>query len=112
MKKNGDITYSRIENNQLGFIGSERDWNFQFEDIYKEMTRLMDFYRYSLHQGQQQVSKVLVNGDHPLLPMIIKEIERRLEIPVETISYSETLQKIIHCHERHYLALGLALKGG
>ncbi len=76
-----DITYSRTENDQLKFIGSERDWNFQFEDIYKEMTRLMDFYRYSLHQGQQQVSKVLVNGDHPLLPMIHKRNRRAARNP-------------------------------
>ena len=107
-----DITYSRTENDQLRFIGSERDWNFQFEDIYKEMTRLMDFYRYSLHQGQQQVSKVLVNGDHPLLPMIIKEIEGRLEIPVETISYSEMPTEDNPLPRTYYLALGLALKGG
>ena len=53
----------------------------------------MDFYRYSLHQGKRQVSKILLNGDHPLLPMIIKEIEERFDIPVETIAYSETVDR-------------------
>ena len=43
-----DITYSGTENEKLHFIGTENDLLFQFEDIYKEITRLMDFYRYSV----------------------------------------------------------------
>lgn len=103
-----DITYSRTETEKLHFLGTESDLLFQFEDSYKEITRLMDFYRYSLHQGRKQVSKVLLNGDHPMLSMIQKEMERRLSIPLETIAYSE--ENLLP--RTYYLALGLALKGG
>ena len=103
-----DITYGGPETDKLHFIGTESDLLFQFEDIYKEITRLMDFYRYSLHQGKKQVSKVLLNGDHPMLSMIKKEMERRLSIPLETIAYSEEN----YLPPAYYLALGLALKGG
>lgn len=107
-----DISYSRTENVKLQFIGKENDVMVQFEDIYKEMTRLMDFYRYSLHQGQKQVSKVLLNGDHPMLSMITKELEQRLTIPLETIVYPEMSTEKNPLPHTHYLALGLALKGG
>lgn len=107
-----DITYSSMEKEKLQFIGAESDLLFQFEDVYKEITRLMDFYRYSLHQGKKQVSKVLLHGDHPMLSVIKKELEKRLEIPLETIAYSETQSKENSLPRTHYLALGLALKGG
>ncbi|MFE8703444.1 type IV pilus biogenesis protein PilM [Cytobacillus sp. FJAT-54145] len=96
---------------ELKYAGEVNDLNYQFEDIYKEINRLMDFYRYTLHQGQKQVTKILVNGDHLLLPMIIKEMESRFFVPITSIDY-EPLQVE---HENpfprsHYLALGLALK--
>ena len=107
-----DITYSSIENKKIQFIGTERDFLFQFEDIYKEITRLMDFYQYSLHQGKKQVSKVLLNGDHPLLSRIKQEMETRLDIPLEMIAYSEKISEENPLPQTHFLALGLALKGG
>lgn len=107
-----DITYSGTENEKLRFIGTESELLFQFEDIYKEITRLMDFYRYSVHKGRKQVSKVLLNGDHPMLSMIKKELEKRLEIPLETIAYSEIQSEENSLPRTYYLALGLALKGG
>lgn len=106
-----DITYSRFEKNQLKFIGNQSDLKVQFEDVYKEITRLMDFYRYSLTQGQKQISKVLLNGDHPMLSMIEKEMKKRLEIPLEMIIVPETCNQENPLPKTHYLALGLALKG-
>ena len=107
-----DITYSGTENEKIRFIGTERDLQFQFEDNYKEITKLMDFYQYSLHQGKKQVTKVLINGDHPMLSMIKKEMDKRLDIPLETIAYSETHSEENPLPRTYYLALGLALKGG
>ena len=90
-----DITYSGTETEKLHFIGTESDLLFQFEDIYKEITRLMDFYRYSLNQGKKQVSKVLLNGDHPMLSMIKKELDRRLRYHLKRLR----IQKKIPCHQ-------------
>lgn len=105
------ITYNRMHGNRLTFIGKEEELLAQFGDIYKEINRLMDFYRYSLHQGQQQVSKILIDGEHPMLAAIVTEMKHRFEIPLEMIAYPDTIKED-PLPSTYYLAVGLALKGG
>lgn len=104
-KLNGSGVYD------LNFIGEKSYLSLQLEDVYKEINRLMDFYRYSLHQGRKQVGKILVNGDHPMLPQIKEKLDGRFDIPLEMISYSEYEQFEQDFSYKYYLALGLALKG-
>lgn len=96
---------------QLNYVGEQNDLNYQFEDIYKEINRLMDFYRYSLHQGQKQVSRILLNGDHPMMEKIKEDLKERFDVSVETIHYEGDGQNDHNLPHTHYLALGLALKG-
>lgn len=104
-KLNGSGVYD------LNFLGDKSYLSLQLEDAYKEINRLMDFYRYSLHQGRKQVRKILLNGDHPLLPQIKEDLAGRFDIPLETLSYSEFGQFDQDSAYKYYLALGLALKG-
>lgn len=106
-----DMKLDHQGNYELKFIGNEGNLSFQFEDTYKEINRIMDFYRYSLHQGQKQVARILLNGDHPMLAKIKKDLEVRLDVPIETISYDQAVHVDYHFPETHYLLLGLALKG-
>lgn len=92
---------------QLFFHGDVGDLSFELDDVYKEINRLMDFYRYSLHQGKKQLARILLSGDHPLLSQIKHEMERRFELPIETIKY-EAEEELPHAF---YLVLGLGLKG-
>ncbi|KAB2338719.1 pilus assembly protein PilM [Cytobacillus depressus] len=100
------IQSSRKGIQEFRFSGSQNELLFQLEDIFKEIGKFLDFYRYSINQGKQQISKILLNGDHPYLDLIEKEIVARFEIP----------QQIIHLATEdnlprsHYLTLGLALK--
>ncbi|MGG0716316.1 pilus assembly protein PilM [Robertmurraya massiliosenegalensis] len=108
---NGEQWDKKLNRNgeyELVFIGETSQLSFQLDDAYKEINRLMDFYRYSLHQGKKQVSKILLSGDHPLLAQIKGELERRLEAPLETIELEQLEEELPHTF---YLALGLALKG-
>jgi len=110
-EKKWEAKLNRIGQYELNFIGKQSDLDYQFEDIYKEINRLMDFYRYSLHQGKKQVSKILLNGDHPMIEKIKSDFTDRFDIPIETISFEEN-QDDHSLPYTHYLALGLALKGG
>lgn len=96
---------------EMTYIGEPDDLVYQFDDIYKEISRLMDFYRYSLHKGQKQVSRILLNGDYPLLAKIKMDLENRFEVPLETFAYDELVPLEQKLPPTHYLALGLALKG-
>jgi type IV pilus assembly protein PilM len=79
-----------------------------FEDVYKEIERVMSFYRFSIHQGKEQITRVLLTGDHPHLQHIHEEMQERLDVPVERLS--ETIANVIDT--RYHLAWGLGLKEG
>lgn len=106
-----DKKLNRDGNYDLIYTGEQSDLSFQLEDSYKEINRLMDFYRYSLHQGKKQVSKILLSGDHPLLPQIQKDLAGRFDVPLETLTLAKQVQLDEEFTYKYYLALGLALKG-
>lgn len=105
------ISMNKAGNQQLLYRGETDELLFQIEDIYKEINKFMDFYRYSINHGKQQVTKILLNGDHPLLDLITKEMEQRFSVPVQKINGNSIAQATEDKLPRtHYLALGLALK--
>jgi type IV pilus assembly protein PilM len=79
-----------------------------FEDIYKEIERMMKFYSFSLQQGKQQITRVFLIGDHAQLPHVYEALQERFEAPVEQLSASMAGA----VDARYYLAWGLALKEG
>lgn len=110
-EKHWDKKLNRDGNYELTFTGEQSDLSFQLEDAYKEINRLMDFYRYSLHQGKKSVTKILLDGDHPMLAQIKKDLEGRFDVPLETIFYQDKASLEQDFSYKYYLALGLALKG-
>ncbi|MEH7123951.1 pilus assembly protein PilM [Bacillus sp. JJ1532] len=106
-----EIKSGRNGSHELQYNGDPEDLLFQLEDIYKEISKFMDFYRYSINQGKQQVTKIFLNGDHPYLDIIKKEVENRFDLPHQSINAnsipSATEEKL---PRSHYLTLGLALK--
>jgi type IV pilus assembly protein PilM len=96
---------------EMTFKGDITQMNLQLEDIYKEINRLMDFYRYSVHQGKKEVNKIVVTGDHPLLINIVKEMESRYDVTLKLLpELPGALGKGSLLPRSFYLALGLALK--
>ncbi|MFJ7727108.1 type IV pilus biogenesis protein PilM [Neobacillus sp. NPDC097160] len=94
------------------YTGATDELVIQFEDIIREINKLIDFYRYTLHNENQDISKFLLNGDHPMLTAIFDEMQERFEIPVDVISLEiETKGKIDRTPISQLLPLGLALKG-
>jgi type IV pilus assembly protein PilM len=107
-----DIKRNEEENRyEIKFIGDAGELASTFEEYFKEISKLMDFYRYSIHQGSKSISKILLNGDHPLMEIILSEFASRFEVPVQTITLQESnVGKTGKVPMAQYLALGLALK--
>ncbi|MFD2446225.1 type IV pilus biogenesis protein PilM [Bacillus sp. CGMCC 1.16607] len=106
-----DIRMSRSGTHRFQYKGDISNFHFQLEDFYKETSKLMDFYRYSLYQGNEQITKVLLNGDHPKLQIILQELQERLDVPIQTIDSNEwAVGKSSLFPHSHFLALGLGLK--
>jgi type IV pilus assembly protein PilM len=59
---------------------------FVFEDqlqmAIQEIERLQNFYRFNLNNGSQEISKLLISGDHPYLEKFVKRIKRDISQPV------------------------------
>jgi type IV pilus assembly protein PilM len=93
------------------YTGDANELVIQFEDIFKEINKLMDFYRYTLNNEKHDVTKFLVNGDHPMLTAIYEEMKERFEVPVNSISLETDLkEKTGSMPAQFLLSLGLALK--
>ncbi|WP_409270808.1 type IV pilus biogenesis protein PilM [Neobacillus sp. SCS-31] len=106
-----DVRRGRSDECEYVFKGDPAELEEQFLSIYSEMGKLMDFYRYSVSGGTKGVTKILLDGDHPMLNKIHKELGEQFGLPIVTFP-SETVQngrnRILP--PGHTLALGLALK--
>ncbi|MDQ0269987.1 type IV pilus biogenesis protein PilM [Cytobacillus purgationiresistens] len=99
-----------VEQSHL-YDGKINEYSLPVEDIYREMARLMDFYRYSIKQNSQQVTNILINGDHPQLELFEQEMKARFEFPVQKLQLEAAVDEAGNLLPRSmYLALGLALK--
>ena len=111
-----DIGQWEITRDSLGLMvgkynGEPEDLVLQFEDIFKEINKLMDFYRYSNNAEKPDITKFLLNGDHPMLMAVYDEMKERYEIPVDLMTIDrETKSKHPSIPANLLLPLGLALK--
>jgi type IV pilus assembly protein PilM len=102
-QSNGNISYK--------FIGEAGDLAMELEDIFHEINKLMDFYRYSLYIGKKEVTNFLISGDHPMLHLIFEEMKERYELPVDKLEIGDGVKgRAGTLPPKYYLPLGLALK--
>ena len=93
------------------YSGDSTDVRHSLKDIYSEIDKVMNFYRYSLNQGKQQITKIFIDGDHPWFEEIFAEIKDRLDVPVVKLANQllQTNGEIRNLSSFH-LNIGLALK--
>lgn len=95
---------------KMVYVGEISELTFQFEEIYREITKLMDFYRYSLTHGKKEVTRILVNGDHPMIERVHADMNEWFGVPVDTLKVimpGSEHEPLPSCYN---LALGLGLK--
>ncbi|WP_445490117.1 type IV pilus biogenesis protein PilM [Niallia sp. 03133] len=64
------------------------------EDIYKELDKVLSFYRYTLNKGEKQVNKMVFAGDHPWLSNIVEQMKDRFDYPVISLSSKSVLNEV------------------
>lgn len=98
---------------KIEYIGKEEEVLNPLLDIYNDIEKVMNFYRYSLNQGQRQIDRIIVSGDHPWLENIHKYIKNRMEVPVA--SFEDCLitgQNELSKQSSFHVNIGLGLKEG
>lgn len=97
------------EKSQWVYNGEETHLHAQMEDQINELGQIMNFYRYSLHQGEKAINQVIILGDYPDLTPIAESIESRFDIRT-TILDPQTDRLHEEIDIAFIPALGLALK--
>lgn len=83
----------------------------EIEDLVNELDRLMNFYRFSIHQGAKSITHIIILGDFPYLEQIIERLKQRFDITIELLNVAQSM--VNERVNRSFIpALGLALKGG
>lgn len=104
-------SWKRDAEGKYVWTGEPDDLIGQMEDIYTEIDRIMNFYRFSIQQGKAEVTRILLTGDHPKYQEVFKRLSEMTEIPVDTLEQDFIVDGAGNRLDRSFhLALGLALK--
>ncbi|MFK4997570.1 hypothetical protein ACI2OX_08650 [Bacillus sp. N9] len=60
------------------YTGSESYIDYIIDEQMNELERIIDFYCYSLHKGERNITQIVVTGDHPKLHLAQRKMEQRL----------------------------------
>jgi len=95
----------------LRWSGDNQYLQGEMQNMVDEISRVMNFYRYSLHQGKEQITRILVTGDHPDLPVIDDRLKDVMGVPVDSFAEDRFVTvKGEPISSRFSEVLGLALK--
>lgn len=105
------------EENEAGFL------HWQIKDNQKELAeeiiagqveelaRIMNFYRFSQHQGERQVEELIIHGDHPEIDQIAETLQLTYDLPIKVLTGWEADEQTGVNQTAFIPAFGLALKG-
>lgn len=70
----------------------EHSWTGKLEDINESieqqlitLDRFIDFYQYSVRNGMDEISKILLTGDYPFLNRVKDQLKTRYNLEIETL---------------------------
>ncbi|SDN82900.1 Tfp pilus assembly protein, ATPase PilM [Paenibacillus sp. yr247] len=112
-----DITSEvKVSTDQLfaEFLKTDGDFRNHCNDLAHELERLMNFYRYTLNNRNQEFAGVVISGDLERMPEIVLFLTERLPIPVHlfqpTIPFEQNSASS-DVFSMYAVTLGLALRG-
>jgi len=110
--KDWSYTYKDEDLFNWRYTGDGIRLNNAIDSQISELERIMNFYRYSLHKGEKQITQIIITGDQPDLDNTKKKIQQRYELPVKLLKAYLSPAGEYEADIRFVPALGLALKGG
>ncbi|WP_158217569.1 type IV pilus biogenesis protein PilM [Lottiidibacillus patelloidae] len=100
-----------VSDGKIAWTKNEEDLQAVIEEDIVEMDRVMNFYRFTLTKGKEEITKILIIGDNPYLSDVIGKMKDRFTVPImsfdEGVFQTDTGEAL---PREQYLALGLALK--
>lgn len=96
------------------FLDPDADFRNTCGDLAHELERLMNFYRYTLNNRNQEFSRLLVAGDIERLSEVAESLDSRLSLKAELISSEriEVRSGVFWSLPAYAVPIGLALREG
>jgi type IV pilus assembly protein PilM len=92
--ENGSWEIKRdIENDYLYWHGDKIEVERQLLDAISELERIMNFYRFSLTKGKEQITKLSITGDHPELLSFITRCKDSFNLGIHNLHNVEIVTK-------------------
>jgi type IV pilus assembly protein PilM len=116
LKMDTDIKNWKSSKDEKGIMylvwdGDEEFLEAEIQEVLIEVERVINFYRFNLSQGKEEISNIFLSGDHPMLTEIKNRINDITELRVSTFK-EQTFSTLSGSYipRRYHLCLGLALK--
>jgi type IV pilus assembly protein PilM len=99
-------------NEALVWTGDPDYLSGEIQNMMVEIERVMNFYRFTFSQGRDQITRIMLTGDHYQLPEIFQRIQNMTDVQVQSL-HEKSLKtaKGMVLPVRHFASLGLAMKG-
>lgn len=95
----------------LAWIGEKSDLEGYEQDQLREVERIMSFYRFSVTQGEANVTNILLSGDWPNMEELYEHCKGRFDVPVEWFDLqSQHGQELASLPPRFADVYGLSIK--
>jgi type IV pilus assembly protein PilM len=96
------------------FLDGDADFQNHCNDLAHELERLMNFYRYTLNNRNQEFAGMVISGDLKRMPEIVSFLIERLPIPVQLFQSDSFFSRNSDFKDdlsMYAVTLGLALRG-
>jgi type IV pilus assembly protein PilM len=96
------------------FLDRDADFRNHCSDLAHELERLMNFYRYTLNNRNQEFAGAVISGDLKRMPEIVSYLTERLSIPVHLFQPNVLFGQnsaFSDVFSMYAVTLGLALRG-
>ena len=97
----------RANSNALDWTGEKADFDQNIDEQLVTIERFLDFYRYSVSNGEEQITKILLTGELPVLDAISERLQDQFNLPVVSM---RTLEQQKSLPAKYADVLGLVLK--
>lgn len=88
----------------LSWAQTDEDYEMMIDDQLREIEHFLSFYRYSVLNGENTITQIILTGDIPNLMTLKSKISERFNIPVTLLKLPDALD------QRYATLYGLTLK--
>lgn len=95
---------------RFSYDGDRDDYRTVVIDQVLEIDRMMNFFKFSLHQGEKGIDEIIILGDNPVLTSIYKLLAENIQTPLILIDDEAVQQFYPQARQQFATLIGLAIK--